>query len=235
MTTANRPTWNPAKGGGDVQSGTRLSATTRAYSAKDIPGFTKLKTRQPGQHSASDIRARDLKHELEEREQKHFSAKEKARKRDYVEDDDSDQEDRKRIKDREDDGTEPISKKNIDADDTDSENESSGSESDNDDDDTAELMRELERIKKEREEEQVRQEREKRIHEKKQREHEIVHGNPLLNPGAAAAQDFTIKKKWFEDTVFKNQSRGEVKVEKRFINDTIRNDFHRKFLQKYIQ
>jgi hypothetical protein len=35
--------------------------------------------------------------------------------------------------------------------------------------------------------------------------------------------------------VFKNQARGETKTPKRFINDTIRNDFHRKFLHKYMK
>ncbi len=31
------------------------------------------------------------------------------------------------------------------------------------------------------------------------------------------------------------QTRGEPKTQKRFINDTIRNDFHRKFLTRYIK
>lgn len=41
--------------------------------------------------------------------------------------------------------------------------------------------------------------------------------------------------RWDDDVVFKNQARGEAKTPKRFINDTIRNDFHRKFLQKYMK
>ncbi|KAG6503757.1 hypothetical protein ZIOFF_036081 [Zingiber officinale] len=41
--------------------------------------------------------------------------------------------------------------------------------------------------------------------------------------------------RWDDDVVFKNQSRGETKAPKRFINDTIRNDFHRKFLHKYMK
>lgn len=40
---------------------------------------------------------------------------------------------------------------------------------------------------------------------------------------------------WDDDVVFRNQSRGEPKAAKRFINDTIRSDFHRKFLNKYIK
>jgi protein CWC15 len=89
-------------------------------------------------------------------------------------------------------------------------------------------------------------------------------GNPLLN-----ASTFTVKRRWDEDVVFKNQTRGEKKVRfypllalsavyfllfaarcqlkshptnptitlqvaKRFINDTIRSDFHRNFMKKYI-
>ena len=41
--------------------------------------------------------------------------------------------------------------------------------------------------------------------------------------------------RWDDDVVFKNQARDEPVAKKRFINDTIRNDFHRKFLSKYIQ
>ena len=36
-------------------------------------------------------------------------------------------------------------------------------------------------------------------------------------------------------TSFVLQTRGEPKTQKRFINDTIRNDFHRKFLTRYIK
>ena len=33
----------------------------------------------------------------------------------------------------------------------------------------------------------------------------------------------------------RNQARGEPKAQRRFINDTIRNDFHRRFLERYIK
>ena len=36
--------------------------------------------------------------------------------------------------------------------------------------------------------------------------------------------------------VFKNQARGvKEQPEKRFINDMLRSDFHKKFMSKYIQ
>ncbi len=56
-------------------------------------------------------------------------------------------------------------------------------------------------------------------------------GNPLLTPSATSQ----IKRKWNDDVVFRNQSRSEPEKKKRFINDTIRSDFHKKFLWKYIQ
>ena len=44
-----------------------------------------------------------------------------------------------------------------------------------------------------------------------------------------------VKRKWNDDVVFKNQSSDESTHGKRFINDTIRNDFHRSFLKKYMK
>ena len=44
-----------------------------------------------------------------------------------------------------------------------------------------------------------------------------------------------VKRRWDEDVVFRNQTRGEPKQQKRFINDTIRNDFHRRFLNRYVR
>lgn len=63
---------------------------------------------------------------------------------------------------------------------------------------------------------------------------EVIRGNPLLLDGRQEPS-FEVKRRWDDDVVFKNQSRGEPKAQKRFINDTIRNDFHRKFLTRYIK
>lgn len=48
MTTAHRPTWHTARGGTE-QGGNVLINPTRAYSSKDMPGHTTLKSREPGQ------------------------------------------------------------------------------------------------------------------------------------------------------------------------------------------
>jgi protein CWC15 len=44
-----------------------------------------------------------------------------------------------------------------------------------------------------------------------------------------------LKKKWHEETVFRNQMVGVQKDRKRFINDTVRSDFHKKFLSRFVQ
>jgi protein CWC15 len=73
-------------------------------------------------------------------------------------------------------------------------------------DETAELMRELEKIKKERAEEKARQEREQSASAAVAREAEIATSNPLLNLAAALGQSpginttvpgtFSVKRRW---------------------------------------
>lgn len=41
-------------------------------------------------------------------------------------------------------------------------------------------------------------------------------------------------KRWYEDSVFKNQAKRDKEEKQRFINDNVRSDFHRKFLKKFI-
>lgn len=106
---------------------------------------------------------------------------------------------------------------------------SSSSEEDSDDDE-AELLRELDRIKKEREVDEAKRRDEEERKLAQIRREEIMSGNPLLE----SAPGYSLRKKWTEDTVFRNQSRGEQKPRVRFINDTVRSDFHRKFLSRYV-
>ena len=118
-----------------------------------------------------------------------------------------------------------------DADDADSSEESDSEDSE---DEEAELLRELERIKNEREEARLVKEAEEERIRAKEKEESILKGNPLTasrSDGSAA-----VKRRWDDDVVFRNQARGEGegKNKKRFINDTIRNDFHRKFLGRYM-
>ena len=122
--------------------------------------------------------------------------------------------------------------KDIDAD---SASSSSSEESDDDDeeDETAELMRELAKIKAERAEAAAKVAAEQAAKEEEQREKDIALGNPLLSP----QKDYGIKRRWDDDVVFKNQARGteEKGKEKRFVNDLLRSDFHRRFMDKYVR
>ncbi|XP_065862731.1 uncharacterized protein [Euphorbia lathyris] len=228
MTTAARPTWAPAKGGNE-QGGTRIFGPSQKYSSRDLAAHTNLKPRKEGQDTQEELHKRNLREELEDRERRHFSSKDKS----Y---DDRDRrksnqlllEGTKRDEDR-------IVPRSVDADDSDVElnndDESDDDDDDEDEDDTEALMAELERIKRERAEEKMRQDQERAAEELKVKEEQLLKGNPLLNNPTS----FNVKRRWDDDVVFKNQARGETKAPKRFINDTIRNDFHRKFLQKYMK
>uniref|UniRef100_A0A5B7AIJ2 Uncharacterized protein n=1 Tax=Davidia involucrata TaxID=16924 RepID=A0A5B7AIJ2_DAVIN len=230
MTTAARPTWAPAKGGNE-QGGTRIFGPSQKYSSRDIASHTTLKPRKDGQDTHDDLQRRNLREELEERERRHFSSKDKA----YTEERDRRKGGLLLLEGTKRDAEDRIIPRSADADDADVEVKSDdGSDDDDDDDDeddTEALLAELEQIKKERAEENFRKEREKQEEELKVKEAELIRGNPLLNNPTS----FNVKRRWDDDVVFKNQARGETKSAKRFINDTIRNDFHRKFLQKYMK
>ncbi|GMH19552.1 hypothetical protein Nepgr_021393 [Nepenthes gracilis] len=227
MTTAARPTWAPAKGGNE-QGGTRIFGPSQKYSSRDIAAHTTLKPRKEGQDTQEELQKRNLREELEERERRHFASKEKS----YSEDRDHRKGSHLLLEGSKRDVEDRIVPRNVDADDSDVEVKSDKeSDDDDDDDDTEALLAELEQIKKERAEENLRKERRKQEEELKDKESELMRGNPLLNNPT----NFNVKRRWDDDVVFKNQARGESKAPKRFINDTIRNDFHRKFLQKYMK
>jgi len=230
MTTAHRPTFHPAQGG-TGKNESDLSKLSKQYSSRDMPSHTKVKYRQTGQGTTEEVKSRDLRKELEERE--------KTVSRD------------KRGKDSSSSGaavagslgTSSSAKKprldqlaagaNLDADDPLDEDEEQ--EEDDEEDDTAELMAELARIKKEREADKARVEAEKKTEEERIRTESILHGNPLL--AGSAKQDFKVKRRWDDDVVFKNCAKGldDKKKEATFINDALRSEFHKKFMEKYIK
>ena len=105
-----------------------------------------------------------------------------------------------------------------------------------DDDDEAELLAELNRIKKERAQEMLKKEQEKKIESEKIRTENILTGNPLLQRTENGPADFKVKRRWDDDVVFKNCAKDEEdKKSKGFVNDTLRSEFHKKFLTKYIK
>ncbi|KAG0374649.1 hypothetical protein BGX24_010126 [Mortierella sp. AD032] len=254
MTTAARPTFDPARGKAS-------QAPTRIYSSRDLASHTKLKFRQTGQTTQDELNRVDLKAQLKKAEQDHYEKVNKVAKfgaglsNSFKDDNDDDADQDQRQQEAAETSTEsPLERKRRllkeaerldkdDSDDSDASKDSDDSDSDSDsddEDDTAELLRELEKIKRERAEEKERQERIQREEEERAREAQAATGNPLLEmPEAAqsgAPKDFSVKRRWDEDVIFKNQARGmDDKPKKRFINDTLRSDFHRKFMSKYVQ
>ncbi|MCJ1464268.1 complexed with cef1p [Pseudocyphellaria aurata] len=230
MTTAHRPTFDPARGK-EAQRGV-------AYHQRLLPAHTQLKTRQPGQGGDADPQVRDLRAQLLEAEAAHYAKangtstaasdvppaiKSTSTKRQLEAGSQDDEEDedieakRRRVLEE---------TRDIDADSDGSKNESSDEESD-EEDETAELLRELEKIKRERAEQRAQEESEKAEVEQEKREHDIALGNPLLNP----MKDVGSKRRWDDDVVFRNQARGtENKGKKEFVNDLLRSDFHKRFM-----
>ena len=65
-----------------------------------------------------------------------------------------------------------------------------------------------------------------------------MRGNPLIkNPGGGGgSSNFTVKRRWDDDVIFKNCARGvDEKPRQKFINDTLRSEFHKKFMDKYVK
>ncbi|KAG8165576.1 hypothetical protein KVR01_004128 [Diaporthe batatas] len=261
MTTAHRPTFDPARG--------KETLRGPAYHQRLLPAHTQLKFRKPGQGGRADRDTRDLRAELLAAEQAHHaklnggplppsngdedsseptpasrSAKHALEAGSAAADDDGEDPEAKRRRIIEE-------TRDIDADDSDSsssEKDDGGDDDDDDsdsdsdsDDDEAELQRELERVKRERQEKREREEREKAAAEAEEREREIARGNPLLNNngggGGGAKTDFTVKRRWDDDVVFKNQARGteDKNKSKEFVNDLLRSDFHKRFMSKYVR
>ncbi|KAJ8944836.1 hypothetical protein NQ314_009377 [Rhamnusium bicolor] len=125
MTTAARPTFEPARGG-QGRNEKDLSAISRQYSSRDLPGHTKLKYREHGQGTIDETRARDFRKELEEREREKRPG---ARATEHS----------KRLK------IDQVPAASLDADDPLDEEDS---ESSDDEDDTEALLAELNKIKK---------------------------------------------------------------------------------------
>uniref|UniRef100_A0A7S3DG53 Cwf15/Cwc15 cell cycle control protein n=1 Tax=Palpitomonas bilix TaxID=652834 RepID=A0A7S3DG53_9EUKA len=225
MTTAARPTWTPAKG----QENTgyyKEFVPSKQYSSKDLPGHLELKVRQEGQSSEEELRLRDLKAELLEKENKHFDSRRKEDSRLLL------TAGSKRAAPE----IKPEELPKANREDRDEEFENDSDEDDSDEENEAnELMKELQKIRQEREMEKEKQRMKEEAEKEAQTQNEVMSSNPLLNLGGED-KGFKMEKKWYDDVVFRNQAKGAPeKATKRFINDTIRSDFHRKFLDRYIK
>lgn len=235
MSSAHRPTWEPAKGKGDI------AHLSQAFSKHSLPAHTKLKFRRPGDTQRRSLQ--ELKAELEAGERRA-----KAARNPDADDADEDEGDAKRRKlledakqlDADDDEAPPSKSKQPahsadddaddanDDDDDDEEDEDESEDDDDDEDDTEALMRELEKIKQERREEQERREQLDSAQEQMTREEEIARGNPLLNlenalHGESRAPKMPEQQRWDEDLIFRNQAVETPDLTKRgFVNDLTR-------------
>ncbi|KAL7549843.1 hypothetical protein ACHAWF_013103 [Thalassiosira exigua] len=103
-----------------------------------------------------------------------------------------------------------------------------------DEDEEAALQAELAKIRAERAAAKAKEEVEAAAEEQAQMEEAALTGNPLLNSSSESSG--RLKRRWNDDVVFRNQARGEPdQNKKRFINDTVRNDFHKRFMNKFIK
>jgi len=249
MTTAHRPTWKAAVGQANEGGWAAGGAVSHQTSALDAPAHTKLKLRQS--HQAVDkkkaleksllaleeaevaakhvtIGKRPIDPAVEERSQQRLLKQtaevdvEKIKKK-Y---DDSDIED-------DDGGGSSSSESDLDAND-DSDLNSDDSDDDEEDEEAA-LQAELAKIRAEREQAKRHAEATKAAEEESKQAEEAVLGNPLLNNNSAAAASGRMKRRWNDDVVFRNQAKNEPAPKKRFINDTVRNDFHKRFLNKFMR
>lgn len=111
--------------------------------------------------------------------------------------------------------------------------ESDTDSDDSDDDNEAALQAELAKIRAEREAAKRKEQEEIAAKDEAKLEEAALIGNPLLQSAGEATGK--MKRRWNDDVVFRNQAKGEPETKKRFINDTIRNDFHKRFLNKFIR
>ncbi|KAF8627629.1 hypothetical protein AX15_004325 [Amanita polypyramis BW_CC] len=255
MSTAHRPTWDPAQAR-DVKGG------SRQYSVRDMAAHTKLKFRQVGQTSVDEVKKRDLRAELLTAE---LEAKNKKRKAEgkpplSVEGKTIENGEVKAIEDEESNKRRKLLQEALELDKDDSDNEevqsnsksNQGSEDESeeesdDENDTDELLKELERIKRQRAEEKARQEQEQSAQDTAARELDIATKNPLLNLAAALGQSpgglnttapgtFAVKRRWDDDLIFKNQATNlKDKSANQFVNDLLRTEFHKKFMSRFIK
>ncbi|EER13396.1 Pre-mRNA-splicing factor CWC15, putative [Perkinsus marinus ATCC 50983] len=208
MTTAHRPTFHNALG---ANNSSNQPIPTIFRRARDEPGHLTLKFRESKDTGGSNKEA--LRRELEKKEKGVKRALEPPPDSAFPEDCDEDPD-----AGGGDSGTE-----------SEADRDSSGSD-DEEDEEEAELMRELAKIRAERAAEEAKAAAVEQAKEEEEERQQIAVGNPLLQGGG----NMQLKRRWDDDTVFKNQSRNQPKGKKRFINDAVRSDFHRKFLDRYI-
>lgn len=103
------------------------------------------------------------------------------------------------------------------------------SDSHSEQDSEEELHREFLKVKAERVAAEQELKEQERLETLKLRQIGLLEGNLL-----ETAPGFSLKRKWYEETVFKSQSRTQPMAKRPFTNDTVRNPKHKAFLSKFI-
>jgi len=252
MSTAHRPTFHNAIAKDDRAS---RGVPTTKVSSRDLPGHRSLKERVSGQSTLEDLKTKDFKSALAAKEDAHFRSKRRA---EFLASGGGSGvpsieapppllalEDQDEVnpfpEDADDEGPKHLNRKRIrPGAETEGYNEDDDDD-DDEDDEEAELLRELENIKRERAEEEA-QRREAAEKEQAEAEREqIMRYNPLVhqNIDTTTGGGGALKISWEDDVVFKNQAKltatqkSDLK-KKKFVNDPVRSEFHKRFLQKYI-
>jgi Cwf15/Cwc15 cell cycle control protein. len=260
MTTAHRPTWKAAVGKSNEGGWSAGGAPSARRSALSLPSHTKLKTRKD-QEIITKEREEILKKSLQKLREMEGKAlgprimdekvEEEGRRKLLMATADVDDEELKKKYDDADDDEEGAGHKNItrdqwsdveeiinddsDLDDSDLDDDSDSDEESDDEDEEAALQAELAKIRAEREAAKAKEEAAIAAKEQSEMEEAALIGNPLLNSDLDLGASGKMKRRWNDDVVFRNQARGEPEQKKRFINDTVRNDFHKRFLNKFIR
>jgi len=261
MTTAHRPTWKAAVGRAQEGGWSAGGAIATMSSARDLAAHTKLKLRKGSQVVDRSAALQESLLKMEEAE-KHAELAAKrvvkmGREKLLLENGKDEEEGRlKLLKQTADVDEEKIRSKYNDDDDEDdgkgrwsdldekgalesaeSDLDASSDDSDldsDDEDEEAALQAELAKIRAERAAVKKKEEGEQAAEEQAEMEEAARTGNPLLS--GTDASSGRMKRKWNDDVVFRNQARSEPDQKtKRFINDTVRNDFHKRFLNKFIK
>ena len=235
-----------------------------AVSGKDLPSQLTLKVRKKGQDTAGELSGRDFLTDLEERERAHFEKEGKpemiaARPNKTIGAGDqaatiADTQPAAPVYDDKDDSASDDESDSDDSDDSDEEDTA----------ELLKELEKIKKEKAEqarRQEEEQRAAHEKEQTEaimsgnplinategfqvtpspsppartKKSKPPLSVHAKEPSGESIDTADPAQVKRRWDDDVVFKNQSRGAPVHKKRFVNDAIRNDFHKKFLAKYV-
>lgn len=232
MTTAHRPTWAPAKGG-DNEGGFKSYAPSSLVRAKDGNAGGVLKRRADLDLLGEPSSAAALRAELEARERKHL------REQRAAEFDEEKEKDVLLLEGRSGGGGPTLVPNDADADDADDGGGgASASDSDDDDDDDSDdeaaLLAELEKIKAERAAAAAAAAADQTAVADASVRDQVMGGNPLL-AGGSGGGEFGVARAFGDDTVFRSTAaRAPPSTPaKTFVNDTVRSEFHKRFMRRF--